>query len=45
MERLDNVEDEARRQKLKGDLKEIEAAITAFSWMREKKQAGGIAKW
>lgn len=40
MERLDNVEDEARRQRLEDDLQQIEAAITAFSWMREKKQTG-----
>ena len=42
MERLDNVEDERRRQKLKSDLNQIAAAITAFSWMRGKAQTGII---
>ncbi|MCM1099871.1 MAG: sel1 repeat family protein [Clostridium sp.] len=40
MERLDNVEDEARRRKLEEDLKQIETAITAFSWMKGKEQTG-----
>ena len=42
MERLDNVEDERRRQKLKNDLNQIAAAITAFSWMSSKAQTGII---
>ena len=40
MERLDNVEDERRRQKLESDLNQIAGAITAFSWMRGKTQTG-----
>ena len=40
MERLDNVEDERRRQKLESDLNQIAGAITAFSWMHGKTQTG-----
>ena len=43
MERLDNVEDERRRQKLESDLNQIAGAITAFSWMCGKAQ-NGIAR-
>lgn len=38
--RLSSVEDEKEKQKLEEELKQIDAAVTAFSWMKGKTQAG-----
>ncbi len=43
LDRLDSVTDEARREELSADLKELEGAIGSLSWM-VKRQESGIAR-
>lgn len=38
LDRLNNVEEEKRRKQLEGELKEIEATITALSWFGKQEQ-------
>ena len=40
LDRLDNVEDDRRRERLKAALQEIESAIGMLSWLVKKRQSG-----